>query len=160
MFFDIAGAFDKVYHNGLIYKLINYKIPFYIIKILINFLENRKFTVAVGNSMSSEYRITTGTPQGAPLSSILFSIYINDIPLNIQKNCTGSVLFADDLAYFNIYKKYSPLVEKHINDHLKNIETWLNNWRLKMAAHKCNYIIFEKYSYALQYNHKIFRYSF
>ena len=146
MFFDIAGAFDKVYHNGLIYKLIQYKIPFYIINILINFLKNRKFTVGVGTATSSEFNITTGTPQGCPLSSILFSLFINDIPSNIKKNITGSVLFADDLAYFNIYKTYSPAVENHINKHLKSLESWLNKWRLKMAAHKCNYIVFEHYA--------------
>ena len=31
IFFDIAAAFDKVWHNGLIYKLIQIKLPIYLI---------------------------------------------------------------------------------------------------------------------------------
>ena len=145
IFFDIAGAFDKVYHNGLIYKLIKLKIPFYIINFLIEFLKDRKFCVKIGSFSTTEMQIETGVPQGAVLSPILFSLYINDIPLNNKKNETGSVLFADDLAYFNIYKSFSPKIVDHINNHLKNLEVWLNKWRLKMAAHKCNYIVFSKH---------------
>ena len=146
MFFDIAGAFDKVYHNGLIYKLIKYKVPYYLVIILIEFLRNRFFQVQLGEYITQEIAISTGTPQGAVLSPILFSIFINDIPLNINRNITGSILFADDLAYFNIYKTFSKKMVDHINRHLKDLECWLNKWRLKMAAHKCHYIIFSKHA--------------
>jgi hypothetical protein len=32
LFFDIAKAFDKVWHNGLIYKLVQIGLPLYIVK--------------------------------------------------------------------------------------------------------------------------------
>ena len=41
IFFDISKAFDKVWHLGLIYKLINLGVPKYIIKFVIDFLNNR-----------------------------------------------------------------------------------------------------------------------
>ena len=31
IFFDIASAFDKVWHNGLIYKLVEMKLPLYLV---------------------------------------------------------------------------------------------------------------------------------
>jgi len=45
IFFDIAAAFDKVWHNGLIYKLTQMKLPLYLINWFIEFLKNRKFKV-------------------------------------------------------------------------------------------------------------------
>jgi retron-type reverse transcriptase len=86
IFFDIEAAFDKVWHDGLIYKLSKIKIPFYILKFLINFLRNRKFRVKVGDSLSFEGDIECGVPQGGVVSPTLFSIDINDAP---QRNKTN-----------------------------------------------------------------------
>jgi len=53
------------------------------------------------------------------------------------------MLFADDLVYYYMYKSNTnDVVNKNINKHLKTIEEWLYKLRLKMAPHKCNYIIF------------------
>jgi hypothetical protein len=51
IYFDIAGAFDKVWHRGLLYKMVKIKTPYYIVKIVENFLKDRAFTVKVGNVM-------------------------------------------------------------------------------------------------------------
>jgi hypothetical protein len=75
-------------------------------------------------------------PQGAVLSSTLFSMYINDIPGNGSKYKIYSLLFADDLVYYYIYKKNPNAASTHINKHLINIQKWLNKWRLRMAPHK------------------------
>ena len=80
-------------------------------------------------------------PQGAVLSPVLFSLFINDIPINYSKNKNYSLLFADDLCAFYIYKKKRTSVIQ-VQLYLDRIEQWLNSWRLMMAPHKCNYIVF------------------
>jgi hypothetical protein len=142
IFFDIAAAFDKVWHNGLIYKLVEMKLPLYLVNWFIEFLNNRKFRVKVNEYSTEEFDINCGVPQGAVLSPTLFSIYINDIPGNGSKNKIYSLLFADDLVYYYIYKKNPNAASTHINKHLINIQKWLNKWRLRMAPHKCNYLVF------------------
>ena len=74
------------------------KIPARISKWIKNFLNNRKFYVAIDEEVSQEYPILTSVPQGSILSPILFLIFIYDMPLNIEnyKNMQG-LLFADDL---------------------------------------------------------------
>ena len=48
-FFDIEAAFDRVWHNGLIFKMIKLKIPAQIILWIKNFLNERFFSVRINN---------------------------------------------------------------------------------------------------------------
>jgi retron-type reverse transcriptase len=86
IFFDIAKAFDKVWHDELIYKMIKLGVPRYIILWVKIFLTNRNFKVRVNECLSPSSPISAGVPQGAPLRPILFSIFINDIPLHNERN--------------------------------------------------------------------------
>lgn len=98
VFFDIAAAFDKVWHNGLLYKLIKINTPVQTLIWIKQFLNNRSFRVKQNSHITKPYKIETGVPQGAVLSPVLFSIFINDIPINNKKNKSYSLLFADDLV--------------------------------------------------------------
>ena len=119
IFFDIAAAFDKVWHNGLIFKLTQMNLPLYLVNCFTAFLWERKFRVSLDGFVTEEFNIITGVPQGAVLSSILFSIFINDIPTNNLKNKTYSQLFADDLSYLYIYLKGEATASLKINKHLR-----------------------------------------
>jgi hypothetical protein len=63
IFFDIQSAFDKIWHNGLIYKLIKLKVPLYLINWIQDFLTERTFKVKVGNYLTDSYKITCSTPR-------------------------------------------------------------------------------------------------
>ena len=141
IFFDIASAFDKVWHDGLIFKMTELKFPEYLIIWCKNFLSGRIFKIKLNNAFSIAHNIFTGVPQGSVLSPTLFSIYINDIPIRNKTNVYYSLLFADDLCTYFIFDKFGN-INDIINKYLRELETWLNKWRLKMAPQKCNYIIF------------------
>jgi hypothetical protein len=69
---------------------------------------------------------------------VLFSIFINDIPIRNSKNKSYSLLFADDLVSIFIFKKKGQ-IQSIIQRYLSLIEKWLLNWRLMMAPNKCSH---------------------
>ncbi|GFU83082.1 RNA-directed DNA polymerase from mobile element jockey [Trichonephila clavipes] len=65
IFLDVKKAFDRMWHDGLIYKMIKLKFPTYLVKIIFNYLDNRTFNVKINNITSSIRNIAAGTPQGS-----------------------------------------------------------------------------------------------
>lgn len=94
---DIEKAFDRVWKDGLIFKMIQYKYPNTLIKLIDNYLTKRHLIVSVNDSKSTKRKIKTGVPQGSVLGPKLFNIYLNDIP---QFEKTKTALFADDTAIY------------------------------------------------------------
>ena len=99
VFLDISKAFDKVWHSGLLYKLQNNGISGNLLKLLSDFLNNRKQRVTLNGQFSTWVNIVAGVPQGSILGPLMFLIYINDLSDNLASN---SKLFADDTSLFSI----------------------------------------------------------
>ena len=97
VFLDISRAFDKVWHNGLIFKLEENGITGNLLRLFQNYLSNRKQQVVLNGSYSDYSSIESGVPQGSVLGPLLFLVYINDLERNIKYNIK---MFADDTMLF------------------------------------------------------------
>jgi hypothetical protein len=78
LFCDFSKAFDNVWHNGLIHKMISYGIQGNLIKWFENYIFKRKQKVINKNSRSSFEPFSACVPQGSVLGPLMFLIYIND----------------------------------------------------------------------------------
>ena len=99
VFLDISKAFDKVWHNCLIYKLKQNGVAGDLLDTLTNFLKERKQRVVLNGQYSIWANVEAGVPEGSILGLLLFLIYINDLPENLVSN---SKLFADDTSLFSV----------------------------------------------------------
>lgn len=135
---DIERAFDTVWHDGLIFKLISLNCPTHLSKIIQSFLQNRTFRVKVGSDLSESFDIVAGVPQGIVLSPILYSIYTSDIP--IPKNCLLGQ-YADDtlIATEGLQGK---AVKRRLEVGLKKIKKFFDRWKIKINAQKFEAIWF------------------
>ncbi|GFS64231.1 probable RNA-directed DNA polymerase from transposon X-element [Trichonephila clavipes] len=80
IFLDVEKAFDRLWHNGLIFKMINLNYPPYLIHTISDYLHNRTFQVKIQATISKIGHIQAGSPQGSLLSPILYNIYTYDFP--------------------------------------------------------------------------------
>ena len=74
-----------------------------ILKLLDNYLRNRKQRVVLNGSIADYSLVSSGAPQGSVLGPLLFLIYINDLENNIKSNVQ---FFAGDTMLFSIVKDH------------------------------------------------------
>ena len=132
VFLDVASAFDRVWHFGLLFKLKNLLSDSYF-RLLHSFLQERHFQVRQGSSFSDLVDIRAGVPQGAILSPILYNIFTSDLP---TRNDTLVATYADDTAILAVgdTPEAAAAIVQH---HLLTLEGWLRKWRLKINIDKC-----------------------
>ena len=81
---------------------------------------------------SSWTNVLSGVPQGSVLGSVLFLIYINNLPDCIERSSVK--IFADDLK---LYQKNSGSSQP-VQDDINRIENWSSQWQLPLNAQKCS----------------------
>jgi retron-type reverse transcriptase len=89
----VVKAFDTVWIDGLLYKLILLKFPFYIVHAISSYLRDRTFEASFRTVTSSRRGMKSGVAQGGLISPILFSLYVNGIPS--PSHHVQLVLYAD-----------------------------------------------------------------
>ena len=99
VFLDISKAFDRVWHDGLIFKLKSYGISGNVLILVENFLSGRYQRVVLDGQNSEWAEIAAGVPQGSILGPLFFLVYINDLPAEIVSKLK---IFADDSSLFSI----------------------------------------------------------
>ena len=126
VFLDITKAFDKIWHEGLLYKLKSMGISGELYNLLENYLSGR-FQRAILNRQTSSWRpVLAGVPQGSILGPLLFLIYINNLPNELKSNAK---LFADDTSLYTIVKDKNESANI-LNNDLQLISKWSYQWKM------------------------------
>ena len=126
VFLDISKAFDKVWHEGLRYKLKSMGISGELYNLLESYLSGR-FQRVLLNGQSSPWKpVLAGVPQGSILVPLLFLVYINDLPNGLKSNAK---LFADDTFLFTIVKDRN-VSANILNNDQKLISQWAYKWKM------------------------------
>jgi hypothetical protein len=137
---DIEKAFDRVWHYGLLYKLIKFRFPPYLIKFTRSLLENRSFKVTYKTISSSLRKFKFGLPQGGVTSPTYYNIYTADIPKH--PSCHIG-LFADDTAIYSTSPHFQTIYD-NLQDYLAELEIFFKRWKIRINGEKTKAMYFTR----------------
>ena len=122
---DVKAAFDSIHPKAVLDTLVSWDTPGYLIRWIASFFENRVATIELeGGRYRHQPRM--GTPQGSPLSPLLFCIGINSL-LNLPlMPRTHIQAYADDLLLLGTA------------DSERTIQHKLQHWTLRMRKPAVN----------------------
>jgi len=139
VFVDVRKAYDRVWRNGLWYKLAKMKVSPKMIRILQEMYSEVQNSVQVDKTDSETYNINIGLKQGCIMSPVLFSIFINDLVEDMNRECTGitvgaarklcNLLFADDMALL-------AASQTDMQQTLHVLDKWCRKWRIGINVDK------------------------
>ena len=138
VFLDLSKAFDRVWHEGLIYKLECKGISGNLLNLVKNYLKDRKQRVVLNGRSSEWAAVSAGVPQGSVLGPLFFLIYIDDLTENVA---AGVKLFADDTSLFSVVENENETALK-LNSDLEKLRTWAWQWKMKFNADKTEEVLF------------------
>ena len=124
-----------VSHHRLMSKIDHYGMRGNIHKWILSFLNNINQKVMIAGYSSDTISVDSVLPRGSVLGSILFLVFMNDLPDLVKSQCR---LFADDCLLYNEIKTLNDSLQ--LQKEVKLLENWADERGMKFNAKKC-YII-------------------
>ena len=118
--FLFAEAFNKVWHEGFIFKLESMVISDASLDLIGSFLENRFQRVVLNGQTSEWLPVKSGVLQRIILGPLFFPININDLSIDIISTVK---LFADDTSLFSIIH-HAKTTAYQLNKDFHKIAEW------------------------------------
>jgi hypothetical protein len=94
---DVQGAFDILLAKRLLTRMTKQGWPLPLLTLVRSFLSDRKVRVRLEKAITPEYKITYGTPQGSPLSPVLYMLYLAEL---LSQDTTLRFKYADDICLY------------------------------------------------------------
>ena len=124
---DLSKAFDCLSHDLLIAKLNAYGFSIAALRLVQNYLSNRKQRTKINSDFSSWEEILFGVPQGSILGPLLFNIFLCD--LFFIMNETDFASYADDNTPYVVGSNIEDVIIKLQNASLTLFQLFYDNQR-------------------------------
>lgn len=139
VFIDLRRAFETLDREILLKKLYKYGVKNKELSWFQSYLQRRTQRTKVEEAVSESINVNLGVPQGSVLGTLLFIIYVNEMPRVVRYSFLK--LFADDGLLYFVGKSIEECIEK-VNFDLMELNKWfhMNKLSLNVGKTKCMYI--------------------
>ena len=144
-FIDYSRAFDSVSHYKLWKRLVRCGVTGKILNVIKSMYSKLKSCVKVNNVCSEFFEVSVGLMQGESLSPILYSLYVNDMEIELIKQNYKSYELRTLNLYLLMYADDMVLFSEDINDLQKLINTvnvYSNKYDLYINLTKTKIVVF------------------
>ena len=135
---DLSKAFDCLDHELLIAKLNACGFSLTALKLVHNYLSNRKQRAKINSSYSSFLEIVFGVPRGSILGPLLFNIFLTNLSIIIEGT--------DIASYADYNTPYVSAVNidgviRSLEEALESLFKWFNDNSMKINADKYHLLL-------------------
>ena len=138
-FLDLRKAFDSLDHCLLLQCLFDLGVSGVELKWFTDYLSQRRQRVKYGAKFSDWGSVLGGIPQGSALGPLLFLIYVNDMPLQVEHS--SLLQFADD-TYLICCDRSPTTVSTLLNVDLRSLSSWVCNSKMQFNIKKSSVMWF------------------
>ena len=142
IFLDIEKAFDRVWHNGLRYELLQMNAPILLLRWISSFLRDRTVKVRILGDTSMEIAIQLWFSQGSPISPLLFRLYMSKLP-NFLPNTRRSLFAEDFMIYSESSITRSDLIQSNLQTSMDDLTLFNSDHRIILSCTKSVRVLFE-----------------
>src|SRR6201996_2025153 len=139
---DVQGAFDALLKKRLLRRMTNQGWPLALLKLINAFLSGRKVRVRLEKETTCDYDVSCGTPQGSPLSPVLYMLYLAEL---LSQDPTLRFGYADDICLYRATHSLDQNVALLAKD-VQSIIDWGNDNKIFFAPEKLEMIHLTKKS--------------
>ena len=150
VFVDLTKAFDKVWKDGLLLKLLKKNICGRMYGWIHSYLFQRTARVKLERHTSNLVKLREGVPQGGVISPTLFIIFIDDI-IDHLSTYISKAIHADDLAIWTS-SEHINTANIRIQDAMNSISDWAEEWMVTINKNKTQATCFSLSTKKEQYN--------
>ena len=150
-YLDFSKAFDSVNHTLLIHKLQFFGINGNLLSWFNSYLNNRIQRIVLDGHTPEWLPVLSGVPQGSILGSLLFILFISDMPLSCISSKTG--LFADDAK---VYKTIEHILDcTLLQADLNRLYEWSVTLKMNFNHLKCKILTVSRRKATVYFNYML-----
>jgi hypothetical protein len=176
--YDWKGAFDRLDPTNVITKVILLGVRGNIVKVIIDYINERKMKVKMNGKESTILGLVGGGPQGSLIGQLLYIIASNDVIQSVQEDMKFK--YIDDLSVIEALSHKSALIDYDVWQHVPSdvatderflpahafntqsindeISNWTDDCKMKLNENKSNYMLLsncnEKFATRITLNSK------
>jgi ribonuclease HI len=133
---DVQGAFDALLPRRLLQRMSEQGWPLPLLRLINSFLSDRKVRVRLEDTTTDFHSVGCGTPQGSPLSPVLYMLYLAELLLQDPALRFG---YADDICLYRATRSLDSNVQLLATD-IREIIAWGNANKVYFAPEKLEMI--------------------
>ena len=134
---DIAGAFDRVSHAGVLHQAACCGVTGDLLTWLKSYLRDRQLKAVVSGQESPLYPVQAGVPQGSILGPTLFLLYVNSCE-DVVPDGVKLAVYADDTTLYQVLRTEATILQSRslLQAAVDAVVAWGAAWKIRFEPSK------------------------